>query len=43
MQQWHCAKETSSGNIRPGTMLNKKPRKDEQIRDAGKAWNAKRE
>jgi hypothetical protein len=44
VQEWHGAKEISSPNIRPGTMLNKKPGKDEQRRiDAGKARNAKRE
>jgi hypothetical protein len=43
VQEWHGARETSSGNILPGTVLNKKPRKDEQRRDAGKAHYAKRE
>jgi hypothetical protein len=44
LQVWHGAREASSGDIRPGTMLKKKLGNDGRWRrDAGKAHNAKRE
>jgi hypothetical protein len=44
VQEWHDARETSSGNIRPGAMLSKNSGKDERRKtDVGKARDAKRE
>jgi hypothetical protein len=42
MQEWHSVRETLSEDIRPGIMLNKKPRKDERRKIvSGKPQNAK--
>jgi hypothetical protein len=41
---WHGARDISSRNIQPGTILNKKPGKDERRRiDDRKTRNAKRD